>query len=85
VAQRECAVARAEPALVLHEQNCPRRIFAERFECLLARFARRTNEATELLVEFGLRAGGEGGHGWHEKPACRQAQTRCCDWSRCWA
>jgi transposase len=41
--------------------GCPRKIFAERFDGLLARFARRTNEATELLVEFGLRAGGEGG------------------------
>jgi hypothetical protein len=43
------------------EQGCPRKIFAERFEGLLARFARRTNDVTELLVEFGLRAGGEGG------------------------
>jgi transposase len=43
------------------QQGCARKIFAERFEGLLARFARRTNEATELLVEFGLRAGGEGG------------------------
>jgi transposase len=43
------------------EQGCPRKIFAERFEGLLGRFARRTNDATELLVELGLRAGGEGG------------------------
>ena len=43
------------------EPNCPRRIFAERFEGLLACGARRTNEATSLLTELGLRAGGEGG------------------------
>src|ERR671932_826679 len=39
-------------------RNCPRRIFAERFEGLLGCGARRTNEATSLLVELGLRAGG---------------------------
>src|SRR4051812_48973290 len=38
--------------------NCRRRIFAERFEGLLGCGARRTNEATSLLVELGLRAGG---------------------------
>jgi transposase len=43
------------------EAGCPRRIFAERFEGLLASGARRTNEATSLLTELGLRAGGEGG------------------------
>ncbi len=43
------------------ESGCPRRIFAERFDGLLACGARRTNEATSLLVELGLRAGGEGG------------------------
>jgi transposase len=41
--------------------DCRRRIFAERFEGLLGCGARRTNEATSLLVELGLRAGGEGG------------------------
>src|SRR5262249_29551497 len=41
--------------------DCPRRIFAERFEGLLASGARRTNEATNLLTELGLRAGAEGG------------------------
>src|SRR5215813_9791612 len=43
------------------EAGCSRRIFAERFEGLLATAARRTNEATSLLTELGLRAGGEGG------------------------
>jgi transposase len=43
------------------EPGCARRIFAERFDGLLASGARRTNEATSLLVELGLRAGGEGG------------------------
>lgn len=43
------------------EPGCPRRIFAERFDGLLACGARRTDEATSLLVELGLRAGGEGG------------------------
>jgi hypothetical protein len=43
------------------EPGCPRRIFAERFSGLLGCGARRTNETTSLLVEFGLRAGGEGG------------------------
>src|SRR5690348_5755080 len=41
--------------------NCSRRIFAERFQGTLARSARRTNEATELLTTFALQAGGEGG------------------------
>jgi transposase len=41
--------------------SCPRRIFAERFEGLLGCGQRRTHEATSLLVELGLRAGGEGG------------------------
>jgi hypothetical protein len=43
------------------ESACPRRIFAERFDGLLACGARRTNEATDLLTELGVRAGGEGG------------------------
>ncbi|MBV9893957.1 MAG: transposase family protein [Chloroflexi bacterium] len=48
---------------------CPRRIFAERFDGAQARYARRTNDATELLTTFALQAGGEGG-----------AQSRCADW-----
>ena len=40
---------------------CPRRIFAERFDGVLARYARRTDEATELLTVFALQAGGDGG------------------------
>jgi transposase len=40
---------------------CPRQIFAERFDGVLARYARRTNDATELLTAFALQAGGEGG------------------------
>ena len=35
--------------------------FAERFDGALARYARRTNGATELLTTFALQAGGEGG------------------------
>jgi transposase len=41
--------------------DCTRRIFAERFDGVLARYARRTDEATELLTAFALQAGGEGG------------------------
>src|SRR6266851_7307955 len=41
--------------------ECPRQIFAERFDGVLARYARRTNDATELLTAFALQAGGEGG------------------------
>jgi transposase len=41
--------------------KCSRRIFAERFDGALARYARRTNGATELLTTFALQAGGEGG------------------------
>lgn len=33
--------------------SCPRRIFAERFDGALAAFARRTDDATELLQAFG--------------------------------
>lgn len=41
--------------------SCSRRIFAERFDGALARYARRTNGATELLTTFALQAGREGG------------------------
>jgi transposase len=41
--------------------DCPRRIFAERFDGVLARYARRTNGTTELVTAFALQAGGEGG------------------------
>ena len=41
--------------------TCPRRIFAERFDGALARYARRTNGTTDLLTTFALQAGGEGG------------------------
>ena len=41
--------------------TCPRKIFAERFDGALARYARRTNGTTELLTTFALQAGGEGG------------------------
>jgi transposase len=41
--------------------GCSRRIFAERFDGALPRYARRTNGATDLLTTFALQAGGEGG------------------------
>jgi transposase len=41
--------------------TCPRKIFAERFDGALPRYARRTDGATELLTTFALQAGGEGG------------------------
>ena len=41
--------------------SCPRRIFAERFDGALPRYARRTDDATELLTTFALQAGGGGG------------------------
>ena len=41
--------------------SCARKIFAERFDGMLARYARRTNGATELLTTFALQAGGEAG------------------------
>src|SRR5207245_5938786 len=43
------------------EPSCPRKIFAERFTGLLPRYARRTEEATGLLLAFAQRAGGEAG------------------------
>jgi hypothetical protein len=41
--------------------TCPRRIFGERFDGALARYARRTDGTTDLLTTFALQAGGEGG------------------------
>ena len=41
--------------------TCPRKIFAERFDGALARYARRTDATTDLLTTFALQAGGEGG------------------------
>jgi hypothetical protein len=41
--------------------SCPRKIFAERFDGALARYARRTHGTTELLTTFALQAGDEGG------------------------
>src|SRR3979490_3212840 len=43
------------------EPSCPRKIFAERFDGALARYARRTDVADDLLKTFALQAGGEGG------------------------
>jgi transposase len=43
------------------EPTCPRKIFAERFDDALARYARRTVVADDLLRAFALQAGGEGG------------------------
>jgi len=43
------------------EPTCPRKIFAERFDDALARYARRTVDADDLLKTFALQAGGEGG------------------------
>jgi transposase len=43
------------------EPTCPRKIFAERFDGALARYARRTTGTTELLTTFALQAGDEGG------------------------
>jgi hypothetical protein len=40
---------------------CPPKIFAERFDDALARYARRTVDADDLLKTFALQAGGEGG------------------------
>jgi hypothetical protein len=34
--------------------DCPRKIFAERFDGELARYARRTDGATDLLTTFTL-------------------------------
>src|SRR6266545_453422 len=43
--------------------TCPRKIFAERFDGALARYARRTEGTTELLTTFALQAGGGGRQG----------------------
>lgn len=43
------------------EPTCPRKVFAERFEGLLARDARRTEAATQLLLAIAQRAGSEAG------------------------
>jgi transposase len=47
--------------LFCDEPTCPRKVFAERFTVLLPRYARRTEEATGLLLAFAQRAGGEAG------------------------
>ena len=41
--------------------DCPRAIFAERFDGVLAHYARRTQYTTDLLTTFALQAGREGG------------------------
>src|SRR5829696_5358656 len=41
--------------------SCPRRVFAERFPGLLARYARRTEAATQLLLAMARGAGGAAG------------------------
>jgi hypothetical protein len=41
--------------------TCPRKIFAERFDGVLAHYARRTKGTTELLMTFALQFGGERG------------------------
>jgi transposase len=41
--------------------TCPRKVFTERFEGLLARYARRTEAVTQLLLAIAQRAGGEAG------------------------
>jgi transposase len=43
------------------EPSCPQKIFAERFDGVLAPYARRTHEASQLLLALALEAGGEGG------------------------
>src|SRR5437879_1197391 len=51
----------AQPSVVLRCAELPTPNLAERFDGVLARYARRTSEATELLTAFALQAGGEGG------------------------
>jgi transposase len=58
--------------------SCPRKIFAERFDGALARYARRTNSATELLTTFALQAGGEGGAVWRARLVYPSARTHSC-------
>src|SRR5215203_5840916 len=43
------------------KRSCSRRMFAERFDGAVAHYARRSNDATDLLTTFALQAGGEGG------------------------
>ena len=62
MARRSSAHARTQPALVLRRT----RVLA-RFEGALARYARRTNDAPELLTTFALQAGGERGAGLARK------------------
>jgi hypothetical protein len=52
------------------------RIFAERFDGVLARYARRTDMAQELLVTFALQAGGEDGGGRQGAPDAIQVADR---------
>jgi transposase len=49
------------PRFFCDEARCQRKIFAESFAGLLPRYARRTQEATRLLLAFAQRAGGEAG------------------------
>jgi zinc-finger of transposase IS204/IS1001/IS1096/IS1165 len=54
--------------------TCPRKIFAERFDGALARYARRTDGTTDLLTTFALQAGAlsscRPGRAW----TCREAR-----------
>jgi hypothetical protein len=59
-------------------RTCPRKIFAERFDGVLAHYARRTNGTTDLLTTFALQAGGEGGARLARKAGVPISPIRCC-------
>jgi hypothetical protein len=83
---RRLSLAYQLPPLPCSRRSTPStslRYFAERFEGLLACGARRTNEATSLLVDSGCGPVARVGHGWLGKPVCRPARTRCFGWSKC--
>src|SRR6266571_2730459 len=60
------------------EPTCPRKIFAERFDGALARYARRAVVADNLLRTFALQAGGEGERGWPVRLAYPSPPILCC-------
>ena len=61
MAWSDCPSACASRRWFCDTPTCPRKIFADRFDGALARYARRTAVADDLLKTFALQAGGEGG------------------------
>src|SRR5258708_21777512 len=58
--------------------TCPRKIFAERFDGALARYARRTDATIDLVTTFHCRPEAKVERGWHERLAYQSVPRRNC-------